>query len=148
MKAFLNGLISRSACYSCPFKGLHRASDLTLADFWGVQQVCPSAFHAKGTSLVLLHTHKAVEVFQRISTKISAQEVDPVQAVFYNQAAVLPCTRSKHYSWFWEHYTGKNLDLLVTECLKPSLSDRLMVQLRKSIPARALRKLMKRSLKK
>lgn len=144
MRAFLNGLISRPACYSCPFKGLHRASDLTLADFWGVQQVCPSAFHAKGTSLVLLHTQKAVEIFQRIFTKISAQEVDPVQAVSYNPAAVSPCTRSKRYAWFWAHDTGKNLDSLVAACLKPTLSDQLMAQLRKSIPARAIRKLGKR----
>ena len=129
MKAFLNGLISRPACYSCPFKGLHRASDLTLADFWGVQQVCSSAFHAKGTSLVLLHTQKAVEIFQRISTKISAQEVDPTQAVSYNQAATTPLKQPKRYQWFWSHYTGRNLEEIVNYCLRPPVTSLLKTKL-------------------
>lgn len=144
MKAFLNGLISRPSCYSCPFKGLHRASDLTLADFWGVRQVCPSAFHEKGTSLVLLHSQKGVELFKRISKNLAVQEVDPVQAVSYNQAAVSPCTRSKRYAWFWAHNTGKDLDSLVAKCLKPSLSERLTTQLRKSVPVKVMRKILKK----
>ena len=141
MKAFLNGLISRPACYSCPFKGLHRASDITLADFWGVRQVCPSAFYEKGTSLVLLHTQRGVDVFSRISGKISAREVDPIQAVSQNSAAISPCTQGKNYSRFWMRYTGKNLDEMVRLCLRPAWKERVMIRLRKSIATRAICKL-------
>ena len=147
MKAFLNGLISRPACYRCPFKGLHRDSDITLADFWGVRQVCPPAFYEKGTSLVLLHTQRGVDVFSRISGKLSAREVDPIQAVSQNSAAISPCVQGKNYARFWKYYTGKGLDGLIHECLRPAWKDRLMIHLRQSIPARVIRKLARQEWK-
>lgn len=140
MKAFLNGLISRPACHTCPFKGLHRDSDITLADFWGVRQVCPAAFHAKGTSLVLVHTAKGMDAFNSVWKEISAQEVDPVAAVQYNPAAVTPSGRSDRCEWFWARYTGENLEALMDECLKPTMQARLKQKVRQSAVARIVKK--------
>src|SRR5690606_17661880 len=39
MKAFLKDICLRPSCYDCKFKTIHRESDLTLADFWGVQNI-------------------------------------------------------------------------------------------------------------
>ena len=142
MKAFLNGLISWPACYTCPFKGLHRDSDITLADFWGVRQVCPTAFHAKGTSLVLVQTAKGMDAFNSVLKEISAQEVDPVAAVQYNPAAILPAGRSKKYGWFWKHYTEvETIDTLVVKSLKPALPDRWINSIYKSGLTKGIRDL-------
>ena len=37
MKAFLNHLSLRESCTDCKFKKKNRLSDITLADFWGIQ---------------------------------------------------------------------------------------------------------------
>lgn len=60
MKAFLSDLILRPSCYSCPFRGTNRRlSDISIADFWGVENIMPNIDDDKGVSLVLLNTQKA-----------------------------------------------------------------------------------------
>ena len=58
MNAFLHDLSLRPSCYSCRFKTLIRQSDITLADFWGIEHVCPEMDDNKGTSLVLVNSEK------------------------------------------------------------------------------------------
>lgn len=142
MKAFINGLISRPSCYTCPFKGLHRDSDITLADFWGVQQLCPSAYYSKGTSLVLLHTQEGADAFDRIKRYLTAQKVDPLLAVSANPAATVPSKRSARYQHFWNRYSKDSFPQLVALCIRPSLNQRLRAAVRSNIFFRALRKLL------
>lgn len=143
MKAFINGLISRPSCYTCPFKGLTRDSDVTLADFWGVQQLCPSAYHAKGTSLVLLHTQEGMDAFERIKAHLAIQKVDPLLAVSANPAVTVPSKRSARYHRFWRQYKSDSFPQLVALCIRPSLGQRLHRAVRSSIFFRALRKLFR-----
>ena len=59
MKAFLQDLILRPSCYNCKFRGKNkRQSDISIADYWGVQYVMPEMDDDRGTSLVLLNTQK------------------------------------------------------------------------------------------
>ena len=67
LRAFLSDLILRPACANCHFKGVRRASDFTLADFWGVQEVLPQAYEKNGVSLVFLHSLRAKELFSEFS---------------------------------------------------------------------------------
>lgn len=90
MQAFLGGLICRPSCHQCPFKGLSRPSDITLADFWGVKQICPEALERQGTTLALVHTEKGAAALEALRERAAVTEVDPVAAVTYNQAALRP----------------------------------------------------------
>ena len=50
-------LITRPACHACPFASLNRPSDITMADYWGVEQALPGfADDNRGCSLLLTHT--------------------------------------------------------------------------------------------
>lgn len=64
-RLFLADLALRPACYRCPFAGLHRISDLTLADAWGVKEHREE--ERLGMSLVLCHTKKGKAALQRCS---------------------------------------------------------------------------------
>ncbi len=76
LRAFISNLSLRPSCYACSFKSITRQADMTLADFWGVQKVLPQMYDDKGTSLLLLHSEKAVAIFNRIQPSLSFQEVD------------------------------------------------------------------------
>ncbi len=52
----------RRSCYSCKYCNGHRASDITLADFWGYRAYDPSIYNKKGVSLILTNTTKGEEV--------------------------------------------------------------------------------------
>lgn len=52
---FLSNMILRPSCYSCPAKSGKSCSDITLGDFWGIENVCPEFDDDKGCSVVLIY---------------------------------------------------------------------------------------------
>lgn len=68
-------VFSRPSCYDCKFKGAQRNSDITLADFWGIENVDKSMDDNLGTSLVLIHSQKGKDLFDAIQQKIKAVQV-------------------------------------------------------------------------
>lgn len=58
MNGFLRDMILRPSCYACKAKECRSHSDITIADFWGIQTLCPAMDDDKGTGLVLIHTAK------------------------------------------------------------------------------------------
>lgn len=88
MKAFLRDLCLRPSCYDCKFKSKHRVSDITLADFWGIQKVLPEMDDDKGTSLVILHSPRGLELFEKIKDNLIYKQTDFEEAIFYNPAMI------------------------------------------------------------
>ena len=94
MRAFLSNLILRPSCAQCRFRQIKRPVDFTLADFWGVKNVMPSAYDKNGTSLVLLHTQRARVLFSKLSgLKMSAS----LDAVLKSNSAITRDVKSSPY---------------------------------------------------
>ena len=71
LRGFVSDLYLRPACAKCSFKLTHRQSDITLADFWGIEK-SDSAFNDnKGVSLVMLHSEKGERLFGDIKPSIN-----------------------------------------------------------------------------
>lgn len=58
MRAFLRDMILRPSCYHCQAKNGRSHSDITIADFWGINTEMPEMDDDKGTGLVLVNTDK------------------------------------------------------------------------------------------
>ncbi len=101
MKAFLRNLSLRPSCYNCPFKGLERVSDITLADFWGVEHVCPNMDDGLGTSLVLVNSKRGLSSFEKLGSRVRVTEIDASEAVKYNSAAVKSVARPENRDEFF-----------------------------------------------
>lgn len=67
MRIFLQNVILRPSCYSCKAKGGRSGSDITIADFWGIQQLNPEMDDDMGTSLVMLHTEKGTTLYDSLN---------------------------------------------------------------------------------
>jgi len=93
MKAFLSNKSLRPSCYECRFKTLYRPADITLADFWGIDSVCPGMNDGKGTSLVLANTAKGGELLMAVSGDIELCVTDLQAAVGRNRAATVSSRR-------------------------------------------------------
>ncbi len=74
MKIFLKNICLRPSCYDCKFKTLNRPSDLTIGDCWGIDNYMPEMDDDKGTSVLLIHSDKGKELFDRIKSKIIFKE--------------------------------------------------------------------------
>jgi len=87
MQAFLQNLSLRPSCYSCHFKGTQRESDITLADFWHVEEVLPGIDDDLGISLILTHSKEGFNILNEISTIKIIGEVDTEKALMFNSTA-------------------------------------------------------------
>ena len=56
-RAFSANIILRPSCYRCKMRGLHRLSDVTMADFWGMGQLL-GRDDDSGVSLAIANTEK------------------------------------------------------------------------------------------
>lgn len=89
LRGFLANLFLRPSCYQCSFKGLDRNSDITLADFWGIDNIFPNMNDDKGISIVMINSEKGKELFEKIEGNIifKQTETDSVLTV-YNSASI------------------------------------------------------------
>lgn len=82
MQGFLSDIYLRPSCYACKCKNGVNHSDMTIADFWGINQVAPEFDDDKGVGLVLLNTKKGEDYFARLSMNVLPSTLE--QAHFYN----------------------------------------------------------------
>ena len=94
MQMFLRNYCLRPSCYECHAK-YYKKSDMTIGDFWGIQNVAPELDDNKGTSLVIIRTERGKEIFEKIKEKIVYKEVVYEDAVRYNSAEYCSVNRPK-----------------------------------------------------
>jgi len=86
-------LYLRPSCYECRFKGFPRAADITIGDFWGIEDHSSKYDSDMGTSLVLVNSKKGGEFFDKIKTRINCEEVPLEWALPGNPSLVKPMER-------------------------------------------------------
>lgn len=65
---------ARPSCYACQFKGFPQKADITLADFWGIENIDPLMDEDCGTSLVLVNSDKGLTFFNSLGGAIFKKE--------------------------------------------------------------------------
>lgn len=126
MKGFLQDVYLRPSCYSCKFKKINRVSDITVADFWGIEKVLPKMDDDKGTSLIVIHSEKGKQLFDELSEKMILNEVNLNEAIKYNSSMIKSVKyNEKRNSFFAELNSGKELTDLIRKYTKISFEKRV-----------------------
>ena len=58
MRGFLRDIYLRPSCYACPAKSGKSCSDITLADYWGIQSIMPELDDDRGVSAITINSTK------------------------------------------------------------------------------------------
>lgn len=111
MQMFLRDYCLRPSCYECIAKK-EKMADLTLADFWGINNVAPDMNDSMGTSLVLIRTNKGEEIFERIGTYMKLKEVSYADGVKSNPAEFRSCSRPVQRDSFFDDMHRMNFEEL------------------------------------
>lgn len=103
--------ILRPSCYECPYKSIYHPGDITIADYWGIENAAPEFDDNKGVSLVLVNTEKGAEYFEKAKkdivwkvTRIEDSMQPPLKAPF-------PCPESRKQ--FWKDFEEKKFSYIV-----------------------------------
>ena len=125
MRSFLHNLSLRPSCYSCAFKGCERGSDITLADFWGVENLYPNLFDDKGTSLVIVNSVKGENILNAIKNKIVLEQVDFEKSISFNSAYSKSVSKPDNRDVFMKEIFVNPFDKVAGKYCKIKLSTKI-----------------------
>ncbi len=117
MKGFLANIYLRPSCYDCKCKCGRSHSDLTIADFWGIDRLMPEFDDDQGVSLVLVNSHKGEEYLGSLDMEIYTSDIETVctNNLAYCTSAYKHPKREKFYRSFSK---GESVSSIVALCLK------------------------------
>ena len=109
MKLFLKDAILRESCYNCSFKKKNRESDITLADFWGIDKVVHNFNDQKGVSLLILNSKKGQRLKDMILEKLVLEEIELDNAIKYNKSMIRSVKKHKKSQDIFEKLNNGNI---------------------------------------
>lgn len=133
MKAFLNDIALRDSCYQCNAKKKHRLSDITLADFWGIESVLPEMDDDKGTSLVIINSKSGNQLFEEIKDQINYKEIEYEKAIVNNPSLYQSVNRPKNRDTYLNRVTVDNLNDLTKKYTTVSIVKKVIRKIKNHI---------------
>lgn len=119
MQMFLKDYSLRPSCYECVAKK-YRMSDITIADFWGINDVAPDMNDGNGTSLVLIRTDKGLNAFKTIFVDLKIKEVVYEDGVKRNPAEYKSCVRPSERDTFFDDMNSMVFEELEKKYASPT----------------------------
>jgi coenzyme F420-reducing hydrogenase beta subunit len=137
MQMFLQNLCLRPSCYQCQFKKMHRVSDITLADFWGCQSVCPEMDDDKGLSAVMVHSEKGQKAIDALQDQAVWKQAAVEQVVAGNPSMVKSCEKPTMRGAFMQAMDGMTIQKLGKKYLKRvPMKTKVAAKIKNMIPQR------------
>lgn len=137
MRMFLRNYCLRPACYDCHAKH-YKKSDMTIADFWGIENVAPEMNDGRGTSLVITRTEKGQELFENIKSELKWKEVSYEDGVKGNPSEYSSVARPQQRDTFFTDLEKHPFE---------EMEKKYAADIKVSFPRKAVRKI-KRTIKK
>jgi len=101
---FKVGAITRPSCSKCRFTDIHRASDLTIADYWGIEKYSPEWFDPLGVSVILVNSSKGAFLFDQFREELVEEERPKDESLNEQNRLREPAQFPENRSLFWEDY--------------------------------------------
>ena len=122
-KAFGLHASVNTMCLNCQFNTIPRIADITMGDFWGVDEYDAFLNDKKGISIILINNEKGQNLLNKIKTNCKLQEV-PLNVVTKRNPNIYSSSKAhKNREKFLEYVCIKNKSLKsgVTKYLKPPI---------------------------
>lgn len=122
LRGFVANLYLRPVCHNCNFKDFRNNSDITLADFWGVEKEIDDN---KGVSLVFLNNIKGIKVFDEIKNNFEIYKKDISSALPGNPAIKKSSVPHPNREKFFMRINEMDIEKLIKKSLKPTIRNRV-----------------------
>lgn len=108
---FYNKCALRPSCYECPYATIERNVDITIGDFWGIDKIMPDFYSENGNSLILIHSEKGMQLWEKIKEKVEWRESNETDCLQPN--LIRPTEKSPKREKFWKDYQKKGISYIV-----------------------------------
>lgn len=120
---FYNKCALRPSCHKCPYASTKRYTDVTIGDFWHIEEKLPDFYNPMGNSLVLIHTKKGKQLFDNIKCNIDYCESNTQDCWQINLER--PTEISKDRDRFWIDYCNHGITYIIRKYGKVSIFRRI-----------------------
>lgn len=103
--------IIRPSCFECPYCRIERETDITIGDFWHIEEKIPDFYDPMGNSVVLVHTDTGMELFERL--KYSVDWIRSGKEACWQQNLQRPTFRPKDRELFWKDYKKRGIEYVI-----------------------------------
>lgn len=110
MKGFLANLYLRPSCYVCATRSGKSGADISVGDYWGIQNFHPKFDDDKGIGLILINTLEGKELFGKFDTECIETTYD--NALIGNPCVEHSVTMTKYVKMFWDNPTLENIETI------------------------------------
>ncbi len=110
-RLFYSHLTVRPACYKCPYKSIYHIADITIGDYWGIDNAAPGFDDNNGVSLVLINNKKGKEYFFKCK-----ENIDYVETKIENSLQtplIRPFDEPLNRYEFWSDYKKLSFDDII-----------------------------------
>ena len=134
LKVFLKNLCLRPSCYFCSILSGKSSSDITIADFWGIQNIHPEFDDDKGCNLVLINSEKRLELFNSLDN-CEKIETDFEKAISYNPSYFKSVNEPKYRKYFFDNFDRYGFAIYnkIQRKQQPSLIRRIASRIKRTI---------------
>lgn len=142
-KSFLAGNTYRRCCYDCKYANLNRVGDITIADFWGIEETNSKIDIKKGVSAVIVNSRKGQKIFEDIQQDIIVEETSIESVTKRNlnlkRPTPFPAIRKTVYNSIdnkqYKEYTKENLHFRINpkDIIKQVMPQKLKNTIKKTL---------------
>lgn len=135
---FLDGETYRESCYTCKYANGNRVGDITIGDFWGIEQECPQflkenggEFNSReGISTVLVNTEKGQRLMNEYGSALLMKEAEFCKVAKGNRQLTKPSSSSHMRTELGNAYSKRGYPG-IEKCFREQLGLRLYVRIMK-----------------
>lgn len=130
-KLFYTHCLIRPSCYKCPYKTINRPSDISLGDYWGINEIIQLPEYEKGTSLVLVNSEKGQNVFNIIKNDLWIKETTIEQATKKQHPLKAAFPKPKEREEIWSNFNKRGIEYVIKRYSTPNLYIRVIKKIKK-----------------
>lgn len=125
---YFDDINNRPSCFSCHFKTIKRSADITLFDCWHVNEFDKEMDDDKGTTMVLIHSQKGADLFEKIKEDIRCHKVSVDKAIEIDGDMAIQCPKPNPLrKQFFQDARTMGFDDLIAKYYPLSLRNRMVV---------------------
>lgn len=106
----LNG--TRPSCFKCPYKSINHPGDITIADYWGINEVLPDFNDNKGVSLVFINSDYGKKIFDLIKNDIKYVQTR-FEPCMMQKPLIEPYQKPETREEFWKMFNAKGFTFIL-----------------------------------
>ena len=107
---FYGHTVLRPSCYECPYKSVIHPGDITIADYWGIENAAPEFDDDKGVSLVLVNNEVGENVLEHVEEKLIWKQTKLEDSLQPPLKAPFP--KPDNREQFWNDFSNKPFEYI------------------------------------